>query len=313
MRVDSIPGLAVTIRMNDGDDLPEIPDVENEPQANRAACYIEAVAGANFSIHVVPRSDFHAPEPSLDYLSCYVKLDGKRMSIQNSVGAPYASVIRGIEDDTNGVRAVRKFQFGALSTTDDVNDASERQADDLKGLGQIEIVCIWTRPGRESSTVSSHYAPVGPIIHEKALKGRAISNRVIFGQPEIQGGQPLRSCFPLFPYGYVPIAGFRFKYRSRKDLHDEHIIPRSPTLVPLEDRDPETLTLEEGRELARLLRAQRDQAPEAHRNEERPVRREKRTNVVIDLDAVDDETPLIVNSESSQNKRPRTALKNQST
>lgn len=59
------------------------------------------------------------------------------------------------------------------------------------------------------------------------------------------------------PYGPEPFTTFTFKYRSRQDLQVEGILPRSPSPepeVPLEEREPESLTAEEARELVRILR-----------------------------------------------------------
>ena len=51
---------------------------------------------------------------------------------------------------------------------------------------------------------------------------------------------------------HEPAATFTFKYRARKDLQIEGILPRSPSLVPLEKRDPDTLSHAEARELVRI-------------------------------------------------------------
>lgn len=59
-----------------------------------------------------------------------------------------------------------------------------------------------------------------------------------------------------YPWGTNPFATYTFKYRSHRDLQIEGIIPRSPSPVPLEERDPETLTAEEARELVRIQRQQ---------------------------------------------------------
>lgn len=59
-----------------------------------------------------------------------------------------------------------------------------------------------------------------------------------------------------YPHGKLPFASFTFKYRSKKDLQIEGVIERSPSPVPLEERDPETLSAEEARELVRIQREQ---------------------------------------------------------
>src|ERR1700742_1508375 len=52
------------------------------------------------------------------------------------------------------------------------------------------------------------------------------------------------------PIDLVPLAN-----NVSGDLQAEHIIPRSPSPVPLEERDPEDLSPEEARELIRTMRA----------------------------------------------------------
>lgn len=51
-----------------------------------------------------------------------------------------------------------------------------------------------------------------------------------------------------------PFAIFTFRYRSKKALQAEYIVPKSPTPVPLEDRPIEELTPDELRELVRRQR-----------------------------------------------------------
>ncbi|KAK3069673.1 hypothetical protein LTR53_011790 [Teratosphaeriaceae sp. CCFEE 6253] len=52
-----------------------------------------------------------------------------------------------------------------------------------------------------------------------------------------------------------PVANFVFKYRSRSALQALHVIPRTPTPVPLEERPVDELSMEEMRELLRRQRA----------------------------------------------------------
>lgn len=109
-------------------------------------------------------------------------------------------------------------------------------------------------------------------VPEKALKGRAISSRTMsvcifllstacfFNLHRSLGkAEPTRysKCVRVtYPWGRDPFATFTFKYRSHHDLQIEGIIPRSPSPVPLEERDPDTLTAEEARELVRIQRQQ---------------------------------------------------------
>lgn len=125
-----------------------------------------------------------------------------------------------------------------------------------------------------------------------------------------------------WPYGKQPFAKYIFKYRSRDkwicclglatyyadvylgDLQSEHIIPRSPTPVPLEERDPEDLNPEEARELVRRLRARN-----AEKVKIKPeVKQEKRKHATIieDDDDDDDEEDVTFTGEAPAHKRGRT-------
>lgn len=99
-----------------------------------------------------------------------------------------------------------------------------------------------------------------------------------------------------YPWGRNPFATFTFKYRSRKDLQIEGIIPRSPSPVPLEDRNRDTLTAEEARELVKIQRQKLlDQAR---------VKKEKREREDDEEgEDADDDGDVTVTGERS--KRPR--------
>ncbi|KAK4561820.1 hypothetical protein LTR86_004499 [Recurvomyces mirabilis] len=103
-----------------------------------------------------------------------------------------------------------------------------------------------------------------------------------------------------YPYGKSPFATFIFKYRSRHDLQVEGIIPRSPSPVPLEERDPDSLSAEEARELVRRMREREQDMAK--------VKREKRGHsptVIRDMEAGEDDDDVIVEAEGHQRKRNR--------
>ena len=85
-----------------------------------------------------------------------------------------------------------------------------------------------------------------------------------------------------------------------EDLRDEYLIPRSPPPVPLEHRDPDTLTLEEARELTRRMKEQL--------NAQAQVKREKREYVVVaDETANEDSEVVFVHDDGDRRKRQRVA------
>ncbi|KAI5256730.1 hypothetical protein E4T42_01510 [Aureobasidium subglaciale] len=119
-------------------------------------------------------------------------------------------------------------------------------------------------------------------VHEKHLKGQAISQQAKLGDP---------SCIPELNTVRVrylndcePFATFQFRYRSRRDLQNLCLIPRRPSPVPLEDRPEESLSREE---LLELLRRQ-----EARQEEQITIKRELKRERV-DNDESDDELVVV--------------------
>ena len=94
----------------------------------------------------------------------------------------------------------------------------------------------------------------------------------------------------------VPIAKGEKLTSSLGDLQIEGIISRTPTPTPLEDRDPESLTVEEARE---LVRRQREQLAGMA-----TVKNEKREHSAVDGD--DEDSDLVV-IEQRVRKRYRTS------
>jgi hypothetical protein len=118
----------------------------------------------------------------------------------------------------------------------------------------------------------------------------------------------------VLSYDYVgasdrPFATFKFKYRSKGKqyylcrfyikgltrvvaaLQSLLIVPRSPSPVPLEDRDVNTLTPEESRELIRRLRKREEAALPVKR--EQGVKRERSATVGHMEGGDDDEVSFV--------------------
>jgi hypothetical protein len=79
-------------------------------------------------------------------------------------------------------------------------------------------------------------------------------------------------------------------------LQIEGLILRSPSPVPLEDRDPDSLTLEESRELVRRLQARETQSSVK-------VKKEKRTHAELSDDEVEEDDDVAVTEERSKRAR----------
>jgi hypothetical protein len=86
-----------------------------------------------------------------------------------------------------------------------------------------------------------------------------------------------------------------------EDLQIEGIIPRSPELEALEDRDPDTLNVGEARELVRRLQARKDSESwvKKEKHEQEP------TVLVDDEDDDDDDGGVTILEEGPARKRAR--------
>lgn len=109
-----------------------------------------------------------------------------------------------------------------------------------------------------------------------------------------------------FPYGKEPSAAFIFKYRTRRDLQIEGIIERSPSPVPLEERDPNTLNQEEMREVIRRMREREQNAPRVKQE----IKREKRARsaTLVSDDDGSDSDGLTITADGDRRKRSRQSV-----
>jgi hypothetical protein len=82
-----------------------------------------------------------------------------------------------------------------------------------------------------------------------------------------------------------------------EDLQIEDIIPRSPSPVPLEERDPDDLSYEEARELIRRMRTQGSEPGVK-------IKKEKREHPIEDEDEDSDDDEVEV-TEQRMSKRTR--------
>jgi hypothetical protein len=118
MKVQAIPGVEVSIRVN-GRALPEF---DNEGDARRAhetgVKYVEVVSGSSFSIHVqTNRSELSGDEK--DHMYCNVLLDGLvvHRPLLNPYSLPhYRCDISGHKGEVDGRMMFRRFKFADLST-----------------------------------------------------------------------------------------------------------------------------------------------------------------------------------------------------
>ncbi|KAI7287300.1 hypothetical protein KC345_g728 [Hortaea werneckii] len=316
MKIDGIEGLRVSIRVG-GSDLQEYDDAsatDNSGYLPKAIKYVEASSGSHFLIHTrVKRSGsrrLQSPSKA-DSLQCDVFLDGQHttglVSCINHHKDDYSKDIESAYENHNGKFMRRSFQFADLTT----NDGASKGFDvwSMKSLGEIQLEFRWCRTGKtipaEQANLHVRHAEQNAI-PEKCLKGRAISSQAVLGAGKPCTGSP--SIQATNPYGPVPFATYIFRYRSHRDLQIEGIIPRSPSPqpgIPLEERDPATLFIEEARELVRILR-ERHGGRIQLKNEVRPeIKHESVKRARSQMTGSEENDDLMVTGEGPSSKRTR--------
>ncbi|KAK4546707.1 hypothetical protein LTR36_001925 [Oleoguttula mirabilis] len=298
MRIEELEDLKVTLRVNDTD-LNEYGDESDEAHSTTPArTFVEAEAGASFAIVANFGLGFRYNN-GRDSIVCHVYMDGKYAT--GRVWAPshgHADVthdVNGVLSCTRGVWSLQRFTFSDLQTDDTAGKVDFKER--FKHLGTIRATFTrCTETGKGTYDGGHDFSAAGEQgVHEKCLKGRAISKQATLGKAEVSACTGWVST--QYPYGKDPFASFTFKYRSKTDLQIEGIIPRSPSPVPLEDRNPDDLSAEEARELVRRHRA-REAAVKTE------VKKEKRAHSqVIDDDDEDDDVTIA--SENRSRKRHR--------
>ncbi|KAK3697252.1 hypothetical protein LTR37_017564 [Vermiconidia calcicola] len=306
MKLDTAPAIDVTVRVN-GADLQEHDDTEHNEEYLKGVKYVECVPETDFAVHLHVRKS-QLGGYNKDQIRCDVYLDGEFAiaRLPNPYSTPAASSewdFGAVESTINGRCIKQNFAFARLRTDD--GPSKDLKPIDFKQQGEIKVKCTLVRTRKLSKMVTHDVASFkragDEVLPEKCLKGRSISNQVALGK-----AQPL-ATLPVFvhvdyPYGKQPFATYVFKYRSRRDLQIEGIIPRSPSPVPLEDRAPEDLSPEEARELVRRLR-KRDSGRAKIKDENLRIKKEKRNHATLIED--DDENDVTITEEIRGRKRTR--------
>ncbi|KAL1583153.1 hypothetical protein WHR41_07916 [Cladosporium halotolerans] len=281
MRADCLPFASIVVRVNGQDVQEHQTEPTSADNVKTAVTYIEAVDGAAFGLHLILERGFAY---TVDHLIMQVSLDGKWVTgrfveLQRLKYGRECLNVTNVHETVNGVTTARDFLFATHQTTDQKLDKNLSK-DEFARLGEVKVHLYRCRKGKHISSYGRlGFTATGKDgIPEKALKGRAISHHTELGPAKqaTVGGIYDAS----YPYGSDPIATFVFKYRSHKDLQVEGIIERSPSPVPLEDRDPETLTPEELREQNRLLRARQEAINNIKSEVKQEARKRKRQRSV---------------------------------
>ncbi|KAI5359904.1 hypothetical protein Slin14017_G094650 [Septoria linicola] len=259
--------LQVTVEV-DGKPLKEYEDRGRTDGAASIVPYIEAETNKTFSIKATIPKGFSMAGEGL-HLRCVI--DGEVLASSMMEWADCRKwddhrVFRGCQTEQ---AQLRMFKFAGIDTICDVRQ-TEEEVRLVERLGTIRLVVCCIKDIKLSARSSS--SRVGPkdigAISEKALKGEALSHSVCLGEPiESRLGckQYTFSYLTVDDNGVsVPIATYEFRYRSLAALKDLMTIERTPPPPSLEDRDFESLSREELKELHNQARA----------NNARPIEKE---------------------------------------
>ncbi|KAF2872367.1 hypothetical protein BDV95DRAFT_381960 [Massariosphaeria phaeospora] len=281
------PGLKVEIHVN-GQALNEWIDDEEDCPPNTVIKYVEATSGAKFEVHFTYCREFLAKHEVVTR----VYLDNKYAD--GSVHTPRSDAhhIGGAREFINGKHYMRDFRFSRINAVDnDTHHLTKNLKKTLDRVGTIRVDFVWVirKATIQISESTLSISELGTV-PEKALKGKTISHQASLGERKPTGS--FSTVDVDYPEGNEPFASYSFYYRSKASLKSLLIIPRSPSPVPLEDRDVDSLTLEESRE---LLRRQQNQMNAANKIKKERIKRERpvENGHVINSDNDDDEISIV--------------------
>ncbi|KAG9551953.1 hypothetical protein KCU71_g14153, partial [Aureobasidium melanogenum] len=260
--IPDVPHVAVDIVV-DGLPLPEYLDEDDDDSVSPDSTtkYVECVSGSHFGIRV------NLTGMSLGHLGggnaveALYYLDGQYvagtvhqfpLSRGHAISTRHAARYRDGE-----IWKEQQFMFADLVTSED--GVFNKPRPELKDLGTIAVKLYHIQAGKEQvhsqgRNTHSDMMTAHENIHEKHLKGQAISTQAKLGEAVSIGNIPTVKTKRLGSGD--AFAVFNFRYRSRKDLQISCLIPRSPSPIPLEDRPEGDLTREE---LLELLRRQKEE------------------------------------------------------
>ncbi|KAF2801158.1 hypothetical protein K505DRAFT_412439 [Melanomma pulvis-pyrius CBS 109.77] len=309
--LDDIPGLAVAVIVKNFPVQEFNHDEEGEETSSNAITkYIEATSGEEFGVQMSFTRGFSAQHS----VRVDVGLDGKWAESyvydQIAIDHPRHGVVYSIKsarEVEKGQYFERSFSFSEVNTDDsDVHRVGGELKKTLNYIGNIKVTCCWVDKTGRSHLARSMISDIGNIgtIPEKALKGSSVSH-----QASLKERKPtdiMEMVEASYPYGKIPFATYIFKYRSKKALKSLLIIPRTPSPVPLEERDVDDLSLEEMRE---LLQRQREREAATSVIKQEGVKRERsscsETENRVGNNNYDDEVTFV---ESKRRKLPPSTI-----
>ncbi|KAM0139606.1 hypothetical protein ACHAO1_002980 [Botrytis cinerea] len=245
--LENVRGVKVTVCTDDqvlqeyDDDEPEdVPAVEvggYDRASKTVSKYIEATTGKAVYIKLEITKAYKLDSPIVSF---HVFVDGIQVVSKHGgkKDIPLTMEVKGVKNELDNRQAfMMQFKFGDIITsTDDSKLASSKEdATRLSAVGEIMVKVY--RKSKQRPSASGKRPRVNlavdksMLVHEKALKGRAMSPGTVLGAPQpISASRHSRSSF-LDGKDY-PIAIFQFKYRSKESLKSLLILERTPEPSP---------------------------------------------------------------------------------
>ncbi|KAF7919623.1 hypothetical protein EAE99_008475 [Botrytis elliptica] len=247
--LEDVRGIEVTVCV-DKQALQEYDDNEPECVSAEAGGYdkatktvskhIESTTGNVFYVKLKISKSYKFDSPNISFrvfvdgIKVYSRHYGKKC-------APLTREAKGVINELeNGQAFLMPFKFSdIITTTDDSKLASIKEdATRLSVVGEI-VVEVHRRGERTRSKNQSKRlnaskklaAGSSKSVHEKALKGQAISHSTTLGAAQATKADVIWNLSYLDGEDY-PIAVYRFKYRSKESLKSLLILERTPEPSP---------------------------------------------------------------------------------
>ena len=222
------------------------PDEDIAPRVHQTK-YIEVPSeGANFEIdvHAAAYTNFPTAQKAIDF-----RIDGRGITgafLQKFNRGPTTNGWRvtksSVSFQTRGNYETRKLQFKPLVTTEVNGDPLAYK--NFKEIGLIEItISDATIHGPLDNHDDTYREPAS--VPEKALKGQSLSMVIGLGPAEPSLPQSLVVTQRRIPY----LARFHLKYRNKQCLQMLDIMATTPEPQALEERELDSLNLDEARKL----------------------------------------------------------------
>ncbi|KAF2665332.1 hypothetical protein BT63DRAFT_62036 [Microthyrium microscopicum] len=261
------PGLEVTIQV-DGKPLQEYDGPARPPtdqSIHFVSKYVEGMPDVKFTLKYGANKSYKHTAHSL-YTKVLVNgLNLGPIPFLKTKSLPASYACNGAYSiDNMGNKLCSPIKFGKLKLSRDHLSASSEpeRAVQMKNLGIIQVTFHrglilgplpakkWTPKALLEDISERDMKTLG------SLKGEPLSLRCQVSQEsESVGASRIRGFTPI-DHKAKPFATFQFHYRTKEDLQLLEVIERSPSPVPLEERDPATLS---HAELLQLLETQKKQ------------------------------------------------------